>query len=145
MRRRTGAHRRVGGKAKTLCGAPPKPEGKALVLELMHFQEELADPNQLGLPNVETGTEELEMAGSLVDTMTEDWKPDKYHDEYAQALMKVIEEKIAAGGQELPGVSRPGSSPSTKVVDIVAMLQESLKQRGKKEQAEPKKRARKRA
>ncbi len=73
------------------------------MLELMHFQEELADPVQLGLSNIESGAKELDMALSLIKAMPEGWKPDKYHDEYAAALMKVIEEKIAAaGGKELP-------------------------------------------
>jgi non-homologous end joining protein Ku len=71
--------------------------------------------------------------------------PEKHHDEYAQAPMKVIEEKIAAGGKELPAPAHCGPPPSTKVVDIVAMLQESLKAYGKSEHAEPKRKARKRA
>jgi DNA end-binding protein Ku len=119
--------------------AAVKPVGKALVLELMHFADELADPKQLGLPNVETGKKELDMAQSLVEAMTDKWDPSKYHDEYAEALMKVIEEKVAAGGKELPPVKR-GAPPSTKVVDIVAMLQQSLNQAKK---AEPKKKLRK--
>ena len=76
--------------------------------------------------------------------MTDDWQPDKYRDEYAEALMKVIEEKVAAGGKELPPAQR-GAPASTKVVDIVAMLQESLKQRSGKAPGEPKRKARKRA
>lgn len=122
--------------------AAVKPIGKALVLELMHFADELADPNQLTLPTMESSKKELEMALSLVDAMTEPWQPDKYHDEYAEALLKVIEEKIAAGGRELPTVRR-GPAPSTNVVDIVSMLQQSLQQRGGKTagKAKPRKRA----
>jgi DNA end-binding protein Ku len=123
--------------------AAVKPVGKALVLELMHFADELADPNQVGLPSVESGAKELEMAQSLVEAMSEEWQPDKYHDEYAAALMKVIEEKIAAGGKELPPVTQRGAAPTTNVVDIVAMLQESLKQRGKPAASEGKKKVRK--
>src|SRR5262249_22933775 len=102
-----------------------KPVGKALVLELMHFKDELADTSALSLPTGETSTKELDMARSLIDAMADKWQPEKYHDEYAQALMKVIEEKIEAGGKELPPAHR-GAPPATKVVDIVAMLQESL-------------------
>jgi hypothetical protein len=50
--------------------------------------------------------------------------------------MKVIDEKIAAGGKDLPPVHRT-SPAGTKVVDIVAMLQESLKQRGGKKETIP--------
>jgi DNA end-binding protein Ku len=123
--------------------AAVKPAGKALVLELMHFTEELVDPKELSLPSIEPGKKEMDMAVSLVDAMSDKWQPDKYHDEYSEALMKVIEEKIAAGGKQLPAVKR-GPAPSTKVVDIVAMLQQSLQQKtGKGE--EPRKKARKRA
>jgi DNA end-binding protein Ku len=125
--------------------AAVKPVGQALVLELMHFSNELADPASLNLPNLESGAKELDMATSLIDAMTDEWHPEKYQDEYAEALMKVIEEKIAAGGKELPPAHKPGAPPSTKVVDIVAMLQESLKQHGGKSHAEPRKKARKRA
>jgi DNA end-binding protein Ku len=124
--------------------AAVKPVGKALVLELMHFTNELADPNQLALPAQESAKKEVDMALSLIDAMSEKWDPDKYHDEYAEALMKVIEEKIAAGGKELPPAKR-GGPPSTKVVDIVAMLQQSIQQRSGKPRAEAKAKTRKRA
>jgi DNA end-binding protein Ku len=113
------------------------------VLELMHFEDELADPAQLGLPNIESGAKELDMALSLVKAMSEKWKPDTYRDEYADALMKVIEKKIGYGGKELPPASGRGVPRATNVVDIVAMLQESINRHSKKPVAEPKK-ARKR-
>jgi len=124
--------------------AAVKPVGKALVLELMHFADELADPAQLSLPGIEPAKKEMDMALSLVDAMTEKWQPEKYHDEYAEALLKVIEEKIAAGGKELPPARR-SAAPSTKVVDIVAMLQQSLQQRSGKSRPEAKAKSRKRA
>lgn len=121
--------------------AAVKPVGKALVLELMHFADELADPAQLNLPAIEASKKELAMATSLIEAMTDKWEPAKYHDEYAEAVLKVIEEKIAAGGKELPSAQkRP--APTTNVVDIVAMLQESLNQRAAKGE---KKKVRKRA
>jgi len=107
----------------------------------MHFSDELANPGALNLPDIASGQKELDMALSLVNAMTDKWDATKYHDEYAEALMKVIDQKIAAGGKELPP-GRKAASASTKVVDIVAMLQESMKQTKK---AEPKRRVRKTA
>jgi DNA end-binding protein Ku len=116
--------------------AAVKPLGKALVLELMHFSDELADPTHLKLPTKEdVGKKELAMAESLIDGMTDKWEPEKYHDEYREGLMKVIEEKIAAGGKELPAPKLKGSKP-TNVVDLVAVLQESLAQAKKGPKAE---------
>lgn len=108
--------------------AAVKPYGDALVLELMHFADELADVNELDLPRkMELGKKEMDMARSLIETMTDKWEPEKYKDEYIQALTKVIEEKVAAGGKELPAAAKAGVKP-TKVIDLVAVLQESLKQ-----------------
>jgi DNA end-binding protein Ku len=121
--------------------AAVKPVAKGLVLELMHFADELADPKTLNLPTTAPAPKELDMALSLVGAMTDKWDPHDFHDDYAEALMKVIEEKVAAGGKELP-VSKHRPPPSTKVVDIVSMLQKSLQQTRK---TEPKKRSRKAA
>jgi DNA end-binding protein Ku len=108
--------------------AAVKPLGNALVLELMHFADELADPSALNLPtHVQVGKKELTMAGSLIEGMTDKWDPEKYHDEYREALMGMIEEKIASGGKELPETKTKATKP-TNVVDLVAVLQESLAQ-----------------
>lgn len=108
--------------------AAVKPLDDALVLELMHFADELADTNQLSLPkNVDAGKKELSMAESLIKGMTDKWEPEKYKDEYREGLMKVIEEKIAAGGKELPA-AKPKAAKATNVVDLVSILQQSLEQ-----------------
>jgi DNA end-binding protein Ku len=119
--------------------AAVKPVKKALVLELMHFADELVSPESLSLPDTAPAPKELEMALSLVDAMTGPWQPDKYEDEYAEALKKAIEGKIAAGGKQLPTAKR-AAAPSTKVVDIVAMLQQSLNQTRKPEAKKKKQR-----
>jgi DNA end-binding protein Ku len=109
--------------------AAVKPAGKALVLELMHFSEELADAGELKLPSAEVGKKELAMAESLIDQMSGKWNPEAYKDEYREALVKLIEEKVASGGK-LP--EKKGKAPATqKVVDIVSLLQASLDQAGK--------------
>ncbi|PYJ85550.1 MAG: Ku protein [Verrucomicrobia bacterium] len=99
----------------------------ALVLELMHFAEELADPEKLHVPKkTEVGKREKEMAEALVKSMTSKWDPEKYKDDYRDALMEVIEEKVESGGKEIEEKPKE-KKPSTKVIDLVAVLQESLK------------------
>jgi len=108
--------------------AAVKPLDNALVLELMHFADEIADASELNLPkNVEAGKKELAMAESLIKGMNEKWDPDKYKDEYREALIKVIEEKIKAGGKEIPA-GKPKAGRPTNVVDLVSVLQQSLDQ-----------------
>src|SRR3989454_11977261 len=71
-----------------------KPEDGALVLELMHFADELADPSRLHVPKkLEPAKREMNMAKSLIDSMVSKWNPKKYKDDYREALMEVIEEK----------------------------------------------------
>ena len=106
--------------------AAVKPYGNILVLELMHFGEELVKPGALKIPaSLDVGAKELEMATSLVESMTDHWDPDKYNDEYRAALLKLIHEKIEHGGKLPPG-SGPKKRPATKVIDLVSVLQESL-------------------
>src|SRR5213593_4415501 len=60
-----------------------KPEDGALVLELMHFADELADMGNLHIPKkVEVGKRERNMAKSLIDSMSSKWNPEKYKDDY---------------------------------------------------------------
>ena len=104
-----------------------KAENSVLVLELMHFAEELADAEKLHVPKkLEPGKREIDMAKALVDSMTSKWEPEKYHDDYREALMEVIEEKVEAGGEEIEEKPKKKPRPSTKVIDLVSVLQESL-------------------
>jgi DNA end-binding protein Ku len=107
-----------------------KPKDGALVLELMHFAEELADTSKLRIPKkVEVGKREMNMATQLIDSMSSKWSPEKYRDDYREALMEVIEEKVEAGGKEIEDKPKKPPKP-TKVIDLVAVLQKSLEQSG---------------
>jgi len=107
-----------------------KPEQNALLLELMHFAEELIEPGALQIPGqVEMGARELEMAKELISRMSGHWKAENYTDEYRHALTTLIQKKVETGDQAVaPQTSK--RSP-TQVIDLVSVLQESLKQAGK--------------
>jgi DNA end-binding protein Ku len=94
-----------------------------LVLELMHFASEVLTPEELNRPKTELNDKELKMANTLIESMSSDWKPDKYRDEYRDAVMEIIETK--AKNKQLPPA--PAAVPrSTNVVDLVKVLQESI-------------------
>jgi DNA end-binding protein Ku len=76
------------------------------------------------------------MARELVDRMTGKWDPAKYTDEYRHALLDLIEKKIKLGGKTPPGET-PSKRPSTNVIDLVSVLQESLQHSSKKKTAKP--------
>ncbi len=112
-----------------------KPEDSALVLELMHFADELADTSKLHVPKkVEVGKREMTMAKALIDSMSSKWNPEKYHDDYREALMEVIEEKVETGGKEIEEKPKKALKP-TKVIDLVEVLKKSLEETGAKKKS----------
>jgi DNA end-binding protein Ku len=116
------------------------PQDAVLVLETLRYPHELRDPGQLELPagsGKESGTssQEVKMAEQLIGTMTGKWDPAKYRDDYREDLLKLVESKIKAGktkevasAGESPRAKRPG-----KVIDIMHLLQQSVKQAQGKE------------
>ena len=120
-----------------------KPEDGALVLELMHFADELADTTKLHIPKkVEIGEREITMAKSLIDSMSSKWNPEKYKDDYREALMEVIEEKVEAGGKEIEEKPKKAPKP-TKVIDLVSVLQKSLEETGARKRTSARSRGKK--
>jgi DNA end-binding protein Ku len=105
--------------------AAVKPEKTALLLELMHFHNELVEPSHLDIPaEKQASKKEIEMAKALVESMTSKWEPEKYVDEYSDALLHLIEEKVRSGGK-LPALKGAPKKP-TNVIDLVSVLQKSL-------------------
>ena len=64
------------------------------------------------------------MATQLIQSMTTDWKPEMYHDDYHDALEKLIEKKVATGGENLPPPKKPKAA--TNAIDLVSVLQQSI-------------------
>ena len=61
------------------------------------------------------------MAKTLIENLTADWNPDEFTDEYREALLKIVEAKIA--GEEIEFVE---AEPTAKVVDLMAALKASV-------------------
>lgn len=104
--------------------ASVKPDGLFLVLDLMHFSSEILAPEELKNGSTTAITDkELKMAQSLVESMSTPWEPEKYRDEYRNAVMEIIEQK--AQHKEVAKKPAPAMR-TTNVVDLVKVLQESL-------------------
>lgn len=116
--------------------AAVKPQHDGLMLELMHFPEELMDAEEFKAPAEKSPTKaELRMAAQLIESMTEKWDPKLYQDDYREALEKVIEKKLENGDKEAPAPKRR-RQPSN-VIDLVAVLQQSLAQTKAKPNGKP--------
>jgi DNA end-binding protein Ku len=101
-----------------------RPLGDVLAMATMNFADEVVSPDSFDdAPgdDVDTSKREVEMARQLIASLTADFDPEKYHDEYREAVLELIEKK--AEGQEI--VFQPAEEPE-KVPDLMAALEASL-------------------
>ena len=113
--------------------AAVKPLGDALVLELMHWANEIIEPGTLELPGSEKLPEaEMKMAAMLIDTMSVDqFDPEKFTNRYRDEVLAMIEAR--ARGQELPKAKK--AAPRAKVVNLMDVLAQSLEESKKRRAA----------
>lgn len=96
-----------------------------LTMETMLFADELVAPEQLDdLPgrDVKASDRELAMARQLIESLSAEFDPTKYRDEYRERVMDLIERKAA--GEEVSLQVMP--EKPTKVPDLMAALEASL-------------------
>jgi DNA end-binding protein Ku len=102
----------------------------AIVLTLMRFADELIDESTLTFPKkTEVRPKELQLAKSLVDSLTSEWNPAKYKDQYTENLMKVLKAKMKGKTAKLEAKE---PRQSAEVIDLMTRLRESLAQGGGK-------------
>jgi len=103
-----------------------RPHDGVLVLETMYYADEVRKPEKAdGSARVQKA--EVEMAKSLVENLSGDFKPEKYDDTYRKELLDLI--KAKAKGAKLP---EPQEEEEGEVVDLMAALRESVEQTRKK-------------
>ncbi|MGZ4689460.1 MAG: non-homologous end joining protein Ku [Acidimicrobiia bacterium] len=103
-----------------------RPLDGMLCVETMRYADEVISRDKLeGIPgdDIEVSERELAMATQLVETLSSDFEPDKYHDEYREQLLGLIDQKAA--GEEI--VAQPEPEAPAKVLDLMAALEASLK------------------
>ena len=102
-----------------------KPRGSALVIEMMHWADEVVPPTDLDFPEekAKVSQPEMKMATALIDSMTTRFDPGQFKDHYREQLMRLVEAR-AAGKPAPRGKARPRLP--TNVVDLVDVLQKSL-------------------
>jgi DNA end-binding protein Ku len=94
-----------------------------LALHTMRFADELVGVEDLEVPKLsrKPSAREVEMAGSLIASMHEPFRPETLHDEYREAVLAAIERK--AGGEDIVAPDEPEAEPPD---DLMAALQASL-------------------
>jgi len=102
-----------------------KPEQNGLMLELMHFPHEILDASEFKTPDASNVTKpEMKMALQLIDSMSTEWNPEDYKDEYRQALEAMIERKTKGGGKAVSVAQKK----TTNVIDLAQVLQRSIQE-----------------
>jgi len=105
-----------------------RPNGPVLTMSTMLFHDEVVPPDALDeLPDEEKAAKvskrELAMAEQLIESLTADFDPDKYRDEYRERVLDLIERK--AQGEEI--TVQPAAEEPAKVPDLMAALEASIK------------------
>ena len=105
---------------------------EAFVLETMYWPDEIREADFGGVDvSAKVRGQELEMAKQLIESLSGDWNPEEYSDEYREALLQIVEAKL--NGQEIEVVA---PEPTAKVVDLMEALKASVAA-AKKEADEP--------
>ncbi len=111
--------------AKTVIGQSEKllcliPTDKGILVEtLFYFSEVKEMPKEPAHP--ELSDQEMNMAKTLINTMVQEFAPEKYHDEYQERLRQIIEAKINGNEIQQPKEEMPGN-----VINLMDALQASI-------------------
>lgn len=114
------------------------PMDSAMVLDLMRFPQEIVPADEFSFPEgaiskYRVTPKELEMAESLLESMSVEWRPEDYKDDFRSKLRKIIDEQIEAQKGKPPKRAAAIKTPagaSTNVVDFMALLKKSLEGKG---------------
>jgi DNA end-binding protein Ku len=96
-----------------------------MALETLYFADEVREPVEVDASKPKRN--ELKMASSLIESMTEQWKPEDYRDTYTDRVQKLIDDK--AKGNEIVAEAEPPEA--TEVTDLMEALRRSVESTSK--------------
>jgi DNA end-binding protein Ku len=103
-----------------------RPAGDMLMMETMIFHDEVVPHDDIeDLPDsksLKVSDREVKMAQQLIDSLSSDFDPSKYRDEYRDKVLDLIERK--ASGEDI--AVQPEAPAPAKVPDLMAALEASL-------------------
>jgi DNA end-binding protein Ku len=103
---------------------------QALVVSTLRFADELVDTDSLRFPPAKAARkQDRDLAKTLIDNLSAEWKPEKYKDDYTENLMRVIKARMKGKEAKLVLDERPRD---TNVVNLMERLRASLEQAGGK-------------
>lgn len=111
-------------------------QGNALVLELLRYDQELIDLSEFDLPTSDlrkngVAKKEIDLATTLIDGMTVKWNASKFHDEYREVLMKLVQKKIQSGQTEAIEDVEDDEAPVRQTINFMDVLKRSVEHASK--------------
>jgi DNA end-binding protein Ku len=103
----------------------------ALVLNTLHWPDEIRSTEDLDIDNPTVSPAELKMAENLVGMMATKFEPEEYKDEYKQAVLELVQAKV----EKRQVIEAPEPEAETTVVDLMAALKASVEKAKKAEAA----------
>ena len=111
------------------------PSGPGMVLNLLRWGDEIRPWTHLDLPPegvkpAGLADSEMKMAEQLVASMSTTWQPENYKDEFKDAIMKLVEQRVKAGKTETvtPFENREANAADgAQIIDLTELLKRSLK------------------
>src|SRR5262249_37868457 len=101
----------------------------------MRFSHEIVDAGSLNLPSkAEISKKEMDLAHTLIDSMSDKFDPNRYKDDYYEKVLEVIQMKVAGVAPQGPVPKGPGPA---KVIDLMEVLKQSLTETKKAKEARP--------
>jgi DNA end-binding protein Ku len=124
------------------------PQDDALMLILMRFPQEVVETSEYELPAGSARAwhvtpREMEMAEMLMESMTDEFSPADYKDEFRERLSKVIKERIKQKHTAHVDEEKEDEDveTATNVVDFMSLLKKSLEKKGGDTPSKPAKKA----
>lgn len=111
-----------------------KADGPGILLNLMHFADELEDPASLNFPSesAAVGKKELELAKQLVGTLKGHFDPEEFRNAHHERLEEIIRGKVdAEAGKAAKGGKAAAKAGDGKVIDLMERLRQSLEKGAK--------------
>ncbi|HYD61107.1 MAG TPA: Ku protein [Noviherbaspirillum sp.] len=111
------------------------PTPQAIVLNMLRWATEVRGAEDLDLPEeglqgVAIKPKELQMATQLIESMTEEWRPEQFKDTFRDDIMAMVKKKFDAGlAEEITDVKIEEPEETSNVVDLTELLRKSLQGR----------------
>ena len=108
-----------------------RPNGNCLVMEQLHYADELRPTSEVPIPDGDVSDKELKLALMLIEqTSNEEFEPSNYKDTVRERVMEMIQKKIE--GQDITS-AEPVAAGGDKIIDLMEALKASLMKTSKKE------------